>query len=152
VQEKMFQGQEEMQIMSNWIPTAERLPTGDMSRIVFVQNSTDSFRRNLYASYVNKEDHVAWMELPEPYVPPQPKRQRWTKSAGWSHDMIEVLPGDPDPDAYLELLRAASDVVKFHTDAANTCPGEPYDPIANPSQFITEIVALAYAIEASRSK
>ena len=97
--------------MSDWIPTAERLPELD-NRQVVVQWS-DGNPSVVRADYVDANQIIAWQELPPPYVMPQPKRRSgWFKSNRLDHfkqsqdafEAIEVLPGDPDPDIVLEVL------------------------------------------------
>ena len=96
--------------MSDWIPTAERLPTRDEAgnRFVWVTwkdgSVTTATCHNVDAS------HLAWKPIedtPEPYVPPKPKRlKRWieTSSNKTEHLFRQVLDGDPDPDVVLEVL------------------------------------------------
>ena len=95
--------------MSDWIPTSERLPDQQHpSRLIFAQNH-DGERYTVSNQAVDSERHIAWMELPPPYVPPKPNRYRCTYDG---HNLIEVLPGDPDPDVVLDVLDGMRAVYK----------------------------------------
>ena len=99
--------------MSDWIPTAERLPIQDgPARRVLAQDKCDN--RYIVDSQLVNLDFVAWQEMPEPYIPTKPKRRRgtmWVPKHEPGHiapndkiDAIEVFPGDPDPDVVLNVL------------------------------------------------
>ena len=111
--------------MSDWIPTAERLPEYP-DRNVIVQHRSSGVRYTLRSKSVNLSNHVAWQEMPESYVPPKPKRGEWRWKEGntvrvtcpaTSVDLDgchlrEVLPGDPDPDVVIEVLEGMGKVYK----------------------------------------
>ena len=94
-----------------WIPTSERLPEQQPSRLILVQKH-DGERYTVSNLSVGSERHVAWQELPPPYVMPQ-RRSGWFKPNRLDHfkqsqdafEAVEVLPGDPDPDVVLGILK-----------------------------------------------
>lgn len=96
--------------MSEWIPTSERLPNEDEIRTggtAWVTFSGTRSSGRIGLEDVNNRHHVAWMscEVPEPYVPPKPKRRTgilWTDND--KCEGIELLPGDPDPDVVMEVM------------------------------------------------
>ena len=99
--------------VGTWIPTAERMPEPP-DRNVIVQHYMRS-------ESVNPSVHIAWQEMPEPYVAPEPKRRRgWFKPNRLDHfkqsqdtfEAIEVLPGDPNPDVTLEVVEEMGNVYK----------------------------------------
>ena len=96
-----------------WIPTAERLPEQQPSRLIIVQDH-DGARYTVSNAAVASDRHITWMELPPPYVPPKQKRRSgWFKPNRLDHfkqsqdafEAIEILPGDPDPDVVLGILK-----------------------------------------------
>lgn len=116
---------------SQWIPVAQT-PMPESGRVIasLPDGSITIGRVEMIG------DAVAWMPLPEPYVPPvpeKPKRRRgvigvtkrgcgahWHSDIGLPEgvtiDVCEVLPGDVDPDA----ARKARDTIKQKLVALRT--------------------------------
>ena len=110
--------------MSEWI--TDRLPTFEdacnSGAFVLTCNKNEVFGKH-FAKILESQP---WMPYPKPYVEPKQVRRRLFNSTrnevrpyrGNCDDTeyVEVLPDDPDLD---ELIAAAQDVVKDHTNGMN---------------------------------
>jgi hypothetical protein len=103
--------------MSEWV--TDRAPTAeDANEAGFVIVSDPSFEKGLLFCWYKAIYGRPWMSPPKPYQPPNSKRREWGTqltphgySAGCLWDdrqphhihVREVFPGDPDPEAVLEV-------------------------------------------------
>lgn len=93
-----------MSTLPIWVPV-EQADVSQMSREKqYEVTTTQGVVCVMRGSDLRKDKIVALREYnPEPYVPPKPKRMT-CMVAGM--DMREVLPGDPDPDRVLEVIKS----------------------------------------------
>jgi hypothetical protein len=88
--------------MSVWIPIAESPPLAYETR--YEVTWLDGIVSVLYGKHIDKGNVIAVREYnPEPYLPPRAKRR--TVVTGDGATLREALPGDPDPDRVLEVIK-----------------------------------------------
>lgn len=111
--------------MSKWVtdrpPTEAEVKDNDHCWITSVRDNgkiaamlSQGFRiREYWKRRIYGSTYVAWMSVnrPEPYVPPNPKRKRFTFSTlGVPREFVEVLPGDIHPDEALAMRESTKRV------------------------------------------
>jgi hypothetical protein len=102
--------------MSNeWIPIADAMIASNKRYHVTWTSGGVSLERGYVIEDTSKIIAVMEYVEPEPYVPPKPKRREY-KLDQWGNALpcgagigkgvhvLEVFPGDPDPDVVLEVI------------------------------------------------
>jgi hypothetical protein len=108
--------------MSDWIPIAKaKIDRGKRYEVTWERGSVSV---ELGCTIVPEAVLAVREYTPEPYVPPKPKRREWWIAGGESNGFAyrcpqysgnvkipqihvrEVLPGDPNPDLFSDIIEA----------------------------------------------